>query len=176
MAQNTALLLVDVQKDMFREANPVAKGPQLLETLRSLIARARKAGAPVIYVQHSGSRPGFLEEGTPGWRIHAEIAPETGDLIIHKKSPCSFRGTNLGAELESRGITKVVITGIQSEMCVDTTTRSAFNLGYEAVLVEDGHSTFNTPDLSAEAISRHHNRVLGRQFARVLKSYEVTFQ
>lgn len=175
MTQNTALLVIDVQMDMFREANPVAMGPQLLETLKSLIARARQAGAPVIYVQHSG-RPGFLEEGTSGWNIHPAVAPELGDIVIHKKSPCSFRGTNLGAELDSRGITNVVITGIQSEMCVDTTTRSAFNFGYKAVLVEDGHSTFNTPDLSAGAISRHHNRVLGRQFARVMKSYEVTFQ
>ena len=176
MAQGTALLVIDVQVGMYRESNPVARGEELLLTLRSLIARAREASAPVIYIQHTGSKGGFLDEGTAGWQVHSGIAPLAGDLIIHKKTPCAFNGTDLKAELDARGITDLVISGIQSEMCVDTTCRSAYNMGYKLVLVEDGHSTFNTPDLSAEAITRHHNRVLGRWFARVKKAAEVSFQ
>jgi nicotinamidase-related amidase len=176
LTQNTALLVIDVQVGMYRESNPVARGEELLATLRSLIARARNAGVPVIYVRHSGAKGGSLEEGTPGNEVHPGVAPLPGDIVIRKKTPCSFNGTNLKAELDARGITDLVITGIQSEMCVDTTCRSAFNMGYKNVLVEDGHSTFNTPDLSAEAITRHHNRVLSHFFAKVRKASEVTFQ
>ena len=64
----------------------------------------------------------------------------------------------------------------QSELCVDTTCRSAFNLGYKSVLVEDGHATFDAPDLPAAAITPHENRVLGSWFARRKKAREVTFQ
>ncbi len=175
VAQDTALLVIDVQLGMFREERPVAGGPELLATLRDLIARAREAGVSVIYVQHS-SQKGALAEGAPGWPVHPEIAPQAGDLVIHKKTPCSFKGTNLHEELRRRRITDLVITGIQSEMCVDTTCRSAFNLDYKCVLVEDGHTTFDTPDLPAEAISRHENRTLGRVFAKVMKASEVVFR
>jgi len=171
MASDKALLIVDVQNDMFRETNPVAKGPELLATLKGLIAKARDAGVPVIYVKHSGSKS--FVEGTSGFEVHSEIAPVEGDLIIVKKTPCAFKGTNLKEELDRRGIKDLTITGIQSELCVDTTCRSAYNLGYRVVLVEDGHSTFNTPDLPAEAISRHHNRVLGRWFAEVMKASDA---
>ncbi|MGE5580878.1 MAG: cysteine hydrolase family protein [Bacillota bacterium] len=175
MASDKALLIIDVQVDMFRESNPVAKGPELLATIKGLIAKARDSGVPVIYVKHSGSKR-FLVEGTPGFEIHPEIAPIQGDLIVVKRTPCAFNGTNLKEELDRRGIRNLTITGIQSELCVDTTCRSAYNLGYRVVLVEDGHSTFNTPDLPAEAISRHHNRVLGSWFAEVMKASDAAGQ
>ena len=176
MAGDTALLVIDVQVGMFREANPVHRGKELLETLRGLIARARAGGVLVIYVQHSGAKTSFLAEGTPGWPIHPDIAPLPGDLIIHKRTPCSFCGTGLKEALDSRAIRNLVIAGIQSEMCVDTTTRSAFNFGYGVTLVEDAHTTFDRPYLPAEMISRHHSAVLGSWFAKLKKAREVSFQ
>jgi nicotinamidase-related amidase len=176
MAKDTALLVIDVQAGMFGGPDPVHRGKELLETLKALIARARVAGVPVVYVQHSGRKGGFLEEGTPGWQTHPDVEPEPGDLVIHKKTPCSFHETDLREKLDALGIKRLVICGIQSEVCVDTTCRSAFNLGYESVLVEDGHTTFDTPDLPAAAISAHENRVLGSYFARRKKAGEVVFQ
>lgn len=72
-------------------------------------------------------------------------------------------------------VRKLVITGLQTAYCVDTTCRRAYSLGYETVLVSDGHSTLDSDILKASQIIAHHNEVLGSQFATVLSASEVTF-
>ena len=102
--ENTALLVVDVQVGMFEESDPVYRGEELLATIGRLIARARAAGVPVLYVQHSGSDGHPLHPQAPGWPIHPAIAPEGGELIIHKRHPDACQDTDLQRELEARGI------------------------------------------------------------------------
>ena len=102
-----------------------------------------------------------LEKGTDGWRIHAAIAPQEGDNIVEKTTPDSFHNTNLSEVLQEKGIEHVILSGMQTEYCVDTTTRRACSEGYKVTLVSDAHSTFNTEVLRAEDIVKHHNAVLG---------------
>lgn len=174
MSGKTALLVIDVQVSMFDESDPVYQGDALLTTIRTLIARAREAGVPVVYVRH-GEGPGTpLERGTPGWQIHPAISPERGDLVIDKETPDSFYRTALQRELEDRGVQRLVLTGMQTECCVDTTCRRAFSLGYEVTLVKDGHSTWNSAGLTAGQIIGHHNQVL-RMFADVQELSAVHF-
>ena len=73
MQSDTALLIIDVQLGMFEESDPVYRGDELLATINDLITRARSAGVPVIYVQHSGGDGHLLEPGSPGWPIHPAI-------------------------------------------------------------------------------------------------------
>jgi nicotinamidase-related amidase len=87
-----------------------------------------------------------------------EVRPE--DIYLRKKATDSFHQTELHSLLQERGVTKLIICGIQSEFCVDTTTRRALALGYPVVLVADGHSTMDNAVLSAAQISAHHNITL----------------
>lgn len=174
MTTKSALLVIDVQVAMFDESDPVHEGETLLTTIGGLITRARAAGAPVVFIRH-GEGPGTpLAYGTPGWQVHPALRPLPGDVLIDKRTPDSFHETTLQDELAARGVRRLVLTGIQTEMCVDTTCRRAFSLGYDVTLARDAHSTWKSPHLSAQQIIDHHNGVL-RWFATVLDAKEITF-
>jgi nicotinamidase-related amidase len=157
MSSDTALLIIDVQMGMFDEDEPVHNGERLLQTLSGLIDKARQAHVPVVYVQHNDSQ---FVKGGPDWPIHPSIAPQAGELVVQKRTPDSFHETNLRDELEKMGIRKLVIGGIQTEYCVDTTSRRAFSLGYDVTLVANGHSTWDNKHITAEQVIAHHNNTL----------------
>ncbi|WP_179133909.1 cysteine hydrolase family protein [Halobacillus massiliensis] len=169
-----ALLIIDVQNGMYQEGHVVHEGERLLHNLKELIAKARAAGSPVFYIQHNAPAGTPLENGTNGWEIHPEIAPTLQDPVIQKNTPDSFFNTSLDEELKKQRIEHLVVTGIQSEVCVDTTCRRAFSLGYKVTLVSDTHSTWGAEEISAQQIINHHNRVL-RWFADVSPSEHIRF-
>lgn len=173
MNQDTALLVIDVQNGMFWESYPVYKGEELLVNLQTLIEKARLADVPVIFVQHNESEG--LVNGTNDWEIHPSIAPREEDLVIQKWTPDSFHETNLQDELKTRGTRNLVIAGIQTECCVDTTCRRAFTLGYSVILVKDAHSTWDSDNLSAQQIIDHHNGALNGWFADLQKTKDIHF-
>jgi len=175
MPGEAALLIIDVQLGMFAENDPVHDGDVLLTTLGDLIARARVAGIPIIYIQHSGGENHPLHPNAPGWPIHPAIAPAEGELIIHKRHPDSFQETNLQHELEKCGIKRLIVAGIQTEYCVDTTCRRAYSLGYDVTLVRDAHSTWDTENLKATQIIAHHNQTLGGWFVTLKAAREIQF-
>ncbi|MFL0403482.1 cysteine hydrolase family protein [Bacillus nitratireducens] len=162
-----ALIVIDVQAGMYTAGIPVHNGEKFLETLQELIGECRSNGIPVIYVQHNGPKDHPLEKGTDGWKVHAAIAPQEDDSIVEKTTPDSFNKTKLNKVLQEKGIEHVIISGMQTEYCVDTTTRRAFSEGYKVTLVSDAHSTFDTDVSRAEDIVKHHNVVLG-SFADVI--------
>ena len=168
-----ALLVIDVQNDMFPTDYLPHDADGLLSRLSGLIGRARAAGVPVIYVQHEGTEDLIL--GTEGWQVHAAIAPQPDDLRVGKRTPDAFYQTGLHELLQQRGITHLTLCGLQTEVCVDTTTRCGFSLGYKQVLVQDGHSTYDRPELKATATIAHHNRVIGNWFAELKPAAEVAW-
>jgi nicotinamidase-related amidase len=176
MDENTVLLVIDVQVCNFEESAPVYRGDELLSKIDGLIAQARAAGMPVIYyIQHCGPEGAIDQPGTPGWAIHPTIAPLQDDVVIQKHHPDAFQETSLLSELESRGIKKLIITGIQTEYCIDTTCRRAYSLGYEVTLVEDAHSTWDSHHLTALQIIEHHNAVLGGWFVELKRAGDIEF-
>lgn len=167
----TALLVIDAQNEMFAEANPVYKSGELLHNLQSLIEKARMSDVPVVFIQHNDQT---LVEGTHDWQIHPSISPKDGDAVIQKRTPDSFHKTDLQDVLKAKGIEHLVVTGNQTEYCVDTTTRRAFSLGYRLTLVEDGHGTWDSDTLSAKQVIDHHNGVLST-FAALKETGEIEF-
>ncbi|WP_026679259.1 cysteine hydrolase family protein [Fictibacillus gelatini] len=170
--QKTALLIVDVQNAMFDEANPIYDGTQLLKNLEDVIQRARAANIPVFFVQHNDEE---FKTGTPAWEIHPAIAPIKGDVVIQKRTPDSFHGTELYEKLQAERIKHLVIAGNQTEYCIDTTCRRAFSLGFHVTLVKDAHRTWDSGTLSAKQIIAHHNQVLGNAFATLMETKEIQF-
>ncbi|NIO38559.1 isochorismatase family protein, partial [Candidatus Bathyarchaeota archaeon] len=148
---------------------------ELLAKVKSLIAKGRATQIPIFYVQNNGRNGDPDEYGTPGWKIHPSITPVEGDVIVQKQTPDAFHKTNLHRELASRGVKKLVIAGLQTEYCIDTTCRRAFSLGYNVILVKDAHSTWNSSLLSAQQIIDHHNHVLGGFFVALRREEETRF-
>lgn len=173
---NTALLIIDMQEGLFSDSeNPIYEEDRLLETIGGLIERAHSADAPVFFVQQCGKKGHLLEMGTPTWQIHHRIKPSDNDISIHKRTPDSFHETNLQCELETRGIRRLIITGIHTAYCVDTTCRRAYILGYDVILVKDGHSTVDTDFLGAVRTIEHHNEVIGYRFGEVMPAANIDF-
>lgn len=175
MEPDVALLAIDLQVCNFEGSPPVHGGSDLLSRIAGLIARARRAGVPVVHVQHCGPQGAVDEPGTPGWEIHPAVAPQGGEAVVPKRHPDAFQETSLQHELESRGIKKLVIAGIQTEYCVDTTCRRAYSLGYQVTLAKDAHSTWDTDQLTAHEVIEHHNEVLGGWFVELKRAQEVDF-
>ncbi|OIK12626.1 cysteine hydrolase family protein [Bacillus sp. MUM 13] len=169
-----ALLIIDVQNGMFNVGNEVYKSVSLLENIDRLINQARLAKAFIFYIQHNGPVGHPLEYGTKGWEIHPNISPRNQDVIIQKTTPDAFFKTALENELKTRGIEHLIITGIQTEACVDTTCRRALSAGYQVTLASDAHSTWSSDEITAQQIINHHNSVL-RWFANVIPSTEIIF-
>ncbi|MFE6982580.1 cysteine hydrolase family protein [Streptomyces griseus] len=174
----SALLVVDMQQALVAIAH---RASGTVAAIAGLQARARAAGAPVVFAQQQDEE---LEPGTDGWRIVPELAPAPGESVVPKAAPDSFLDTELDAILRARGITEVVVTGFATEICVESTARQALSRGYDVVLVADGHTTSVRPDsgpyAAPEASVAHHNEIYrnlrfpGRR-VRVLRAAEVEF-
>jgi nicotinamidase-related amidase len=156
----TALLVIDVQVAMFEPEPAPFRGDELLATIRGLIDRARSAGSDVIYVRHVSDAYAPMNHGAAGWHVHPAIAPEAGDLVIDKKASDAFYETALHTELIARGIERLVMTGLQTELCVDTTCRGALSRDFAVILAADAHSTWDNDRLTAAQVIAHHNATL----------------
>jgi nicotinamidase-related amidase len=157
----TALLIIDAQVNMFAAGSSVFEGEKILNTLCSMVFRARAARMLVIYVQNNGTENDPDMPGTLGWQIHPALTPEKGDLVIQKNTPDSFHGTTLQNELDSRHIQNLIVAGMQTEYCINATCRRALEVGYKIILVQDAHSTYDGSTLTAPQIIAQYNHDLG---------------
>lgn len=174
MANDVALMVIDVQNGLFDEG--AFEPERLLTHIKTLLDHARSNGVPVIYVQHNEDPKwgGSLVAGKAGHDIHSSIAPKSGDAIIQKWNPSAFMDTNLQQVLEEKGIKRLVLSGMQSEMCVDSTCRDAYGRGYKVTIASDAHSTMDNDVLKADQIIKHHNSTL-RMFAKIKPTDEIEF-
>jgi nicotinamidase-related amidase len=159
----TALVVIDMQVAMVDEFpdDPAAHNRDaLLANTRTLLEAARDEGAKVIFVRHKEDRYELMRPGHPAFEVHSEIAPIDGETVIDKTACDSFCGTDLDSILRNAGIEHLVTCGMQTEMCVDSTTRSAVHRGFNVTLATDAHSTWDSDALTAEQIIAHHNRTL----------------
>lgn len=102
---------------------------------------------------------GPLQFGHEGWALAKGLVTAAEDVGVRKRTPNSFHQTELHQKLQERGVSHVVICGLQTEFCIDTTVRQALPLGYGVTLVSDAHSTTDGA-LRAEQVIAHHNRTL----------------
>jgi len=156
---SAALLIVDVQQGLCEGEHDAFESQQVIARINVVSEKARAAGALVIFIQHE-STSGYLEWGTDAWQLARGLHVETSDLRLRKTSPDSFHRTELEEVLRSRGVSSLVICGMHTEFCVDTTTRRALALGFPVVLVEDAHTTEGNKHLSAAQVIQHHNDTL----------------
>lgn len=148
-----ALLIIDVQNDYFPGgACELYHAYEAEKKIQQIISESREQGRPIIYIQHINPPDDtfFLEE-TYGCKISERIKPLPDDKIIVKYYPNSFYETELNSYLQEKGIRKLVVCGMMTHMCVDTTVRAAMDYGYEVELVADGCATMDL-EISGEII------------------------
>ncbi len=167
-------MIIDAQVNMFADDMHVYDADRLIETIRALAEKARGSGIPVIYVRNNGGKGDPDEPGTPGWEIHPALAPHPGEFVIEKAGPDAFEATDLHEILRLAGVECLVLTGMQTELCIDTICRRAVDLGYRVNVVEDGHSTFDFDEMQAQAAIEKYN-LEWREIATVQKAAEIKF-
>jgi nicotinamidase-related amidase len=177
---NPALILVDIQKDYFPNGKMEVVGAiEAAQTAKRLLDHFREHKLPIVHIQHISTRPGaaFLLPHTEGIHIHENVAPLPGERVIQKHFPNSFRDTALHEHLASAGIKELIICGMMSHMCIDTTVRAAFDLGYQCMVAHDACATrnlvFQGVEIPAASVQAAYMAALGAVFARVLSTGEI---
>ena len=155
----TALLIIDVQHALCHGEYAGFEADRVIARINLVSQRVREAGGLVVVIQHE-SASGALVYDSEGWRLARGLLTEPKDVFVRKQATDSFHQTALHALLQEHGVNHLIIGGLQSEFCVDTTTRRALALGYPVTLVADGHTTLDNGTLKAAQISAHHNETL----------------
>lgn len=178
-----ALIVVDLQTAFVSGSGAVPEAAGLLVAVTDLMRRARDAGALVVQLQNDGLAGTADEPHTPGWELFLPAAQDDGQHVIRKDTDDGFHQTGLSGLLTTRGIRRLAVCGVMSEMCVSATARSALNLGYHVVMPHDGHATYNIPAVEglADAVphgmaSRVAEWALGDQIDVIAHAANVEFQ
>jgi len=156
---HTAVLVIDVQQGLCEGPDAAHDCPGTITRINAVTQRARAAGLPVFFVQHE-SGAGYLEHGSREWQLAAGLHVEAGDRRIRKTTPDAFLRTQLHEALQALGVKNLVVCGMHTEFCVDTTTRKALALGYPVVLVSDAHTSAGNAAIGPQQVIAHHNATL----------------
>ena len=179
----TALLLIDIQNDYFSGGRMALSGPEAAaDRAATLLTRARALGQPIVHVRHVSDRPGatFFLPDTDRALIHHSVEPAPGETVIEKHHPNAFLDTTLDRHLEALGATRVVIAGMMTHMCVDSTTRAASERGFDCVVASDACATrdqvFNGVHVGADQVHAAFLAALDGTFATVGSTSQVLEQ
>ncbi|GGF70266.1 putative isochorismatase family protein YddQ [Paenibacillus albidus] len=141
----TALILVDIQNEYFPNGKMELSNPEKAAVNAAKILEWFRENNKdnIFHVQHIASNPalGFFLPDTEGVKINDSVLPLDHEDIILKNFPNSFLKTELENKLKENGVTKVVIVGMMTHMCIDATVRAAVDLGYDTTLIEDACAT-----------------------------------
>jgi nicotinamidase-related amidase len=154
----TALILIDIQMDYFTPGKlMIPDGERVAERAGRLRDWATKRGIAVVHIQQiSPNRAGPLfAAGTGGIAIHPGLSPRAGETVIPKTLPSSFDNTELDAFLRSHGIKTVILAGLMTHMCVETTARDAVPLGYAVIVASDACASRDLPSYDFEDTVSH---------------------
>jgi nicotinamidase-related amidase len=182
MTTTTAVLIIDVQVGLIEGERPVHRGHEVVDRIKGLLARARAAEVPIVYVQDNDV--GEIE--SPAWQIYPSIAPAPEDAVVRKPYADAFYHTALGKTLESLGTRRLIVAGCKTDVCVEATSRRAVSLGYDVTLVSDAHSTTDNSFMTAPQSIAYYNLMLdgfgledgfgnGDHSIEVCESHEIAF-
>jgi len=176
----TALLLVDIQREYFPGgAMPLDSPVEAAVQARKLLAHFRYNHLPAVFIQHVSPDPAAtsFRPGSPGVSLYTSIRPLPGEAVIRKHYPNAFRDTNLVELLRTDEVSRLVICGMMTHMCIDATTRAACDYGFECIVVADACATrslvFAGETVPAAMVQRAFLAALDGTFGRVLNADEI---
>ena len=140
LAEST-LILIDCQNTYRRGVMRLENVEPALEQASRLLARARSAGVPVMHIRHDAGAGSPYDLDTPEGAIADEVAPADGETVITKAYPNAFVATDLHDHLQRVGNRHLILAGFMTHMCVNSTARGAFNLGYAPTVIASATAT-----------------------------------
>ena len=143
--KDSALVLVDCQNTYTYGVMELDGVQAALEQTAVLLDRARSAGIPVIHIQHNGGVGSPYDITAEVGAIVDAVAPRDGEPVVVKQYPNSFVQTDLDDRLKAVGATELVVAGFMTHMCINSTARGAFNLGYAPTVVAAATATRSLP-------------------------------
>jgi nicotinamidase-related amidase len=174
------LIMVDLQNDYFAGGIMQLAGIEdAAENARILLSEFRKTKSTIIHVQHISIPPNafFFLPGTDGAKINGRVAPQDGEEVVVKNYPNSFRDTPLLEILKNMHIDDLVICGAMSHMCIDATTRAAFDLGFNCIVAENACATmdlfFNNRIIKASEVHASFMAALSFLYAKVVLTSDI---
>ena len=174
---DSALVLIDCQ-NTYREGTMKLVGVEAaLAEAKRLLERARAAGIPIFHIQHDAGAGSPYDITTRIGQISDEVAPKNGEAVITKHFPNSFVQTDLEEQLRAADVMNLILGGFMTHMCVNSTARGAFNLGFQPTVVAAATATRDLPSadgdvVAAPAMQAASLAALGDLFAVVVRSSE----
>lgn len=172
------LLLIDIQNDYFPGGKMELAHPVLAaENTAKILQLFRKKVLPVIYMQHiADKKASFFNPHTKGIEINSIVQPTASEIIIQKSYPNSFRNTNLLELIRDYGMSDLVICGMMTHMCIESTVRAAYDLGFNCTIISDACATkdliFDSCHLPAENVQKTFLSALDGTFGKVMSTIE----
>ena len=148
------LLIIDTQSAIVTPALHDFDG--FVDSIQRLIATARASSTEVVFVRHDDGYPP-LTPGHPGFEIDGRFQPRPDERIFDKRVNSAFRGTGLLEYLREKGENTVIVSGLQTDYCIDATVKAGFEHGLRVIVPQHANSTFDNAYMSAEASCHYHN-------------------
>lgn len=175
----SALILIDIQNDYFENGRMELFAPEKAsQNTGEILQKFRTEKLPIIHIQHKSTNPGatFLLPETTGSEIHKSVEPIEGEKIVIKNFPNGFRETDLLETLKEQGIERLIICGMMTHMCVDSTTRAAKDFEFDCIVIGDACATrtleINGEKVDANEVQKSFLSALSFFYAEVLNTKE----
>ena len=169
--EKSALLVIDVQREMFEQKTPIYRAEKLIDHILEIINIAHAANAPIIYIQHNAED--FLVKGSEGWQLHPRLNPRPDDWRIFKEQSSAFQEVGLDELLISLGVGRLVVVGLVTHGCVKNNCLGGLKAGYQVVLASDAHSSFSK---DAAALIEKWNKTLADRGVVVMPTKDICFK
>ena len=169
-----ALIVVDMQNDYYPKGAMELVGIlDAHKVVNKTIKKFRDSGNVVIFVQHIANKDApFFKEGSEGANLYSGLDRKDSDRIFIKHYPNSFRDTGLDEYLQVKGIKNLIICGAMTHMCIDTTVRAGYDLGYNIEVISNGCATkdlvFNGEIIKAEIVHKSFLSAMDGTFCKVV--------
>jgi nicotinamidase-related amidase len=154
-----AVVVIDVQQGLCVGSEAAHDCSGTIAKINTVTRKARRIDVPVIFVQHEGEN-GYLEYQSQSWELAEGLELASSDLKVRKATPDSFHKTQLLSLLQDLNVEKLVVCGMHTEFCIDTTVRRALALGFPVTLVADAHTSAGNSAITAVQVIAHHNATL----------------
>jgi len=170
--KDTVLLVVDVQTALIL-AHPYNE-EKMINNIKHLILFCREKNIEIVYIQHDGGTGDELECDSDGWQIYKDITPHLGEKIFDKHYNSAFKSTGLKDYLDSKNIKNIILVGMQTEYCMDTTCKIAFEYGYNIIIPEETTSTYDNSYFTGKILYEYYlYKIWKDRFAKVISMDEL---
>lgn len=152
------LLVIDAQKAITNDR--LYKFNEFVSTVKTLIKTARENNIEVVFVRHDDGAGTPMTKGLDGFEIYEGFAPGQDEIIFDKRVNSPFRGTGLAEYLSEKGETELIVTGLQTDYCIDAAVKCGFERGYKIIVPQLANTTFDNSFMTAEKSCDYYNNFI----------------